>query len=1027
MPAPSQPSAPLTLAARRRITEAVTRFDRACRTGSRPRIEDLLGGDAETGERRELLRALLEVELFYRTQAGEAIHLDDYCARFSEQTDLVHEVFAAQADDAARPSGEEPWPHTVGPQGVAPEPAGTDRNLLFAVLALQADLIDREQFVQACTLWASRKDRPLAALLVEQGWLSAEDCADVERLLARKLKRHHGDAHASLAEAAGIAERRALASVGDAEVERSLSGLAGLEGPVLEASDDRAGRHLLFEAIGQVGMGVVRRGHDPELRRDLAVKLLLPEYRGNTGLDRRFVEEAQVGGQLQHPGIVPVYEMGRTAEGLPFFTMKLIKGQTLASLLDGRSDPAQDLSRYLGIFEQVCQALAYAHSRGVIHRDLKPRNVMVGAFGEVQVMDWGLAKVLGRRDPEGTLVGTVISTNRTAPSDSTGPGEGRTGVVGTPEYMAPEQARAEEDQVDERADVFGLGGILCVILTGQPPHAARDRDDALWRAAAGDLSEAFSRLESWPAEAELVALARACLAPRRQDRPRHAGEVAQRLAAYLAGVQERLRKAELQRAAAEARAEEEAQTRRVAEAKATVERRARRLTASLAAVLLLAGSAAAWWLGEHWRSQSEANDRVRRALHRGEVLLETGWDQLDLTILQEARIEIDKVHQDALRQDAETKAAIDAFLSKADTRRQQAKENLAQFEVLIEPRSLRGYRWEVEAEPGLRSLIAQHPKNSELYFYLGWALGDQGKLAASESAYCQAINLKPEYAVAWNNLGIRLRQQGKWREAEGAYRRATDLKPGYTLAWSNLGSLLRRQKKWKGAEKAYRKAVEIKPDYDWAHYYLASTLTDQARFKEALESLEKCQALVPKGGDRWSDVRAQIDRCRRLMELQKGTEKVPGATPRDFPELCMFTKRYAAAAGAFSAMLSPPSGRPKTLAVIRYDAACCAALAGCGKGPDVDQVDDKARTRWRQQALKWLRDNLEQRKQSLTDGGIWARNDCQEELRHWKSDGDLAGVRDPQLLDRLNDNERKDWRQFWEEVEALLLKVAPKI
>jgi len=156
--------------------------------------------------------------------------------------------------------------------------------------------------------------------------------------------------------------------------------------------------------------------------------------------------------------------------------MKLIKGRTLADLLKERSSPGVDLGRWLGIFEHVCQTVAYAHSRGVIHRDLKPSNVMVGAFGEVQVMDWGLAKILARPEqvnPEQTTAGTVIRTTR---EDSTAEEDRRTGVVGTPAYMAPEQARGEA--ADERADVFGLGGILCVILTGQPPHAGREESSA---------------------------------------------------------------------------------------------------------------------------------------------------------------------------------------------------------------------------------------------------------------------------------------------------------------------------------------------------------------------------------------------------------------------------------------------------------------------------------------------------------------------------------------------------------------------
>ena len=163
------------------------------------------------------------------------------------------------------------------------------------------------------------------------------------------------------------------------------------------ASHRRLGTPSATRFLGEVargGMGAILKGRDTDLGRDLAVKVLLEKHRDNPGLIRRFIEEAQIGGQLQHPGIVPVYELGCFDDRRPFFTMKLVKGHTLAALLEARRDRAHDRPRFLAIFEAICQTMAYAHARGVIHRDLKPHNVMVGSFGEVQVMDWGLAKVM---------------------------------------------------------------------------------------------------------------------------------------------------------------------------------------------------------------------------------------------------------------------------------------------------------------------------------------------------------------------------------------------------------------------------------------------------------------------------------------------------------------------------------------------------------------------------------------------------------------------------------------------------------
>ena len=200
-------------------------------------------------------------------------------------------------------------------------------------------------------------------------------------------------------------------------------------------------RYQILGEIDRGGMGAILKGRDTDLGRDLAVKVLLEKHRDNLGLVRRFVEEAQIGGQLQHPGIVPVYELGCFDDHRPYFTMKLVKGRTLAAMLEARQNLAHDRPRFLSVFEVVCQTMAYAHARGVIHRDLKPGNVMVGSFGEVQVMDWGLAKVLRTgllsdvASPEHereTIVQTARSDSETHASHSGA-------VLGTPSYMPPEQ------------------------------------------------------------------------------------------------------------------------------------------------------------------------------------------------------------------------------------------------------------------------------------------------------------------------------------------------------------------------------------------------------------------------------------------------------------------------------------------------------------------------------------------------------------------------------------------------------------
>jgi serine/threonine-protein kinase len=401
------------------------------------------------------------------------------------------------------------------------------------------------------------------------------------------------------------------------------------------------GSYRALEQLGEGGRGIVYRVNDPELNRPLAVKVLRPELREEPDAARRFLEEAQVMGQLQHPGIVPVHAVGQLADGRPYFAMKLVEGRTLAQLLALRPAPAHELPRFLVLFQQVCQAVAYAHSRGVIHRDLKPANIMVGAFAEVQVMDWGLAKVLASRErqrPEwASRERAEAPTIRTVRTEAVGQSSEDGLVVGTFAYMAPEQARGRIDELDCRADVFGLGAILHEVLTGEPLYTGAAAWELRLKAAAGDLSEAFARLDRCGADAGLVALARDCLAPARERRPRDAGVVAERLEGYLAEVQERLRRAEVQKAAAEARA---------AEARATVraERRARRLTVGLAVAMLavvVSLTVLGFWLHRQQAEEARQAEALRRevgALLTQAVRLRKGAHFLDSReLLEQAR------------------------------------------------------------------------------------------------------------------------------------------------------------------------------------------------------------------------------------------------------------------------------------------------------------------------------------------------------------------------------------------------------
>src|SRR5262249_52967225 len=198
----------------------------------------------------------------------------------------------------------------------------------------------------------------------------------------------------------------------------------------------------LIGEIGRGGMGVVFRARDAALDRDVAVKLLSERYPPDSPHAQRFLSEARITGQLQHPGIPAVHQVGALADGRPFLAMKLIKGSTLEAILKHRTDPSADHGRMLAIFEAVCQAVGYAHAHRVIHRDLKPANVMVGAFGEVQVMDWGLAKVLSEETPATTDARAAEQTRawtQVSPTPEVGAHTQAGSLVGTPAFIAPEQ------------------------------------------------------------------------------------------------------------------------------------------------------------------------------------------------------------------------------------------------------------------------------------------------------------------------------------------------------------------------------------------------------------------------------------------------------------------------------------------------------------------------------------------------------------------------------------------------------------
>ncbi|QEL18939.1 serine/threonine-protein kinase [Limnoglobus roseus] len=370
------------------------------------------------------------------------------------------------------------------------------------------------------------------------------------------------------------------------------------------------GDYELREEIARGGMGVVHRAYDRRFGREVAIKSVHTHLQHDRQVVQRFLSEAKITARLEHPGVPPIHDLGTLPDGRPFLAMKLIHGRTLTDILAERSD--QDLGSLLGTFEKICQAVAFAHRRGIIHRDLKPANVMVGEFGEVQVMDWGIAKDRKGEADDRTELTTAreIAATETQTQDGT--------VIGTPAFIPPEQARGETDAVTERSDVFGLGAILCVILTGQPPFVGTGAFNTVKLAAAGNLSDAFTRLDRCDADPELISLAKLCLTAKPEDRLADGEEVAHAIAGYRAGVEEKLRAVEVEKAQAAVKAAELRKRRRIAYA----------LALSVLAFLGLSAGGA-WWANRQ-ATIREAEQIVREGATRGAI--ESALSQADAAI-----------------------------------------------------------------------------------------------------------------------------------------------------------------------------------------------------------------------------------------------------------------------------------------------------------------------------------------------------------------------------------------------------------
>ena len=803
-----------------------------------------------------------------------------------------------------------------------PTPPMADLNLLVGILALQMDFISRDALIAAMNAWVLDKAKPLGQILLQQGALTADTQALLEALVQKHLQLHDNAPHKSLLSVSSLDAplRQQLEQLGDPDLCPSLAlllassaaapdfdaALTPLTSPPAtarplsgSAPTAREQRFRILRPHAKGGLGAVFVAYDEELHREVALKEIQNRYVGHQESRARFLLEAEITGGLEHPGIVPVYGLGRYADGRPYYAMRLVKGQSLREAIQhfheaegaGRDAGERTLAlrQLLGRFVAVCNALAYAHSRGVVHRDVKPDNILLGPFGETLVVDWGLAKVVGR-GPEETH--DAEATLRPPSAESLDPT--RVGAhYGTPAYMSPEQAEGHADRVGPASDIYSLGATLYTLLVGRPPIEGSDLHAVLGKARAGDWLPPRQRDRTIPAS--LDAVCRKAMARKPEERYPTALALAADIEHWLADEP--------------VSAYREPRMARVGRWM----RRHKPLTAAVAAMVLavlLLGSGGAWWLT---RQQARQRRGVETALAEvAQLQQQARWAEARAVLEQtESRLgEIGSQHLrgrlEQARRELELVARLDAIrLNRVTLVEGQFDTAMADREYAVAFRE--AGLGEVGEDP---AAVAARVVNSAVIGVLVATLDDWAdcatgarrnwvlevarkadpdpwrdrvrdpavwrdadaltRLAGEERAAVQSPQLLAAVGMNLTRLGgnaeplLRAAQErhpsdfwvnftlgnvlskDKPGEAVGYYRAALALRPGTSAVYNNLGNALSDLHRLDEAVVAYQKAIALDPNYAYPHNGLGSALYDLHRLEEAVAEYQKAIALDPK-------------------------------------------------------------------------------------------------------------------------------------------------------------------------------------
>jgi serine/threonine-protein kinase len=722
------------------------------------------------------------------------------------------------------------------------------RNLLVGLLALKNGLVTERELVGALEAWRADRSRSLLDHLAAQDQVTDLVRTQLEALAAAHVRDHNGDLEQSLAAVpTSVLAIETLAALEDSDLgatidhveedpttrhdETSPGAIGALADP--GARDGSRFRALRLHAYG--ALGAVYLAIDSELNREVALKQIRDHHADDPASRQRFIQEAEITGGLEHPGVVPVYGLGTHKDGRPYYAMRFIRGETLKAGIDRfhndstlKQDPGRrslELRTLLRRFTDVCNAIEYAHSRGVVHRDIKPSNIIVGKHGETLVVDWGLAKALGGRESAGAtgehaLVPSVLGSTETMPGS----------VQGTPAYMSPEQAHGDLDRVGPRSDIYSLGATLYHLLSGRPPFVGSNVSEVLKDVQRGNFERPRHHEPSIDKALDTVCLK--AMAVRPEDRYDSCRALSEDLDRWMAD-------------------EPVTAWREPFSRRAVRWGRRHRTAVTAAVVALLAGvfglSAV---LAIQTRTNFElesANNRVRDSVDR--MLTEVGAVELaDVPMMEPVRARLLRAALGFYEDFLDRKRGSRRWLRDAV----KVQLNLAQVQDLLGAG--------VDAEQSYRKVIDRLRPSS----------------LAEE---------RPDLATAWDGLGMVLKKFDRFREAEGALREGLLIREGLAaeqpadpirrgaLAESryHLGTVLARvSKRGPDDERIYREAIEEQKRL------LAETRQHPEQQGKLARFLNNLGILLRDGG-RIDDAQAALDEAKLLLdELITSSPNNPG-------------------------------------------------------------------------------------------------------------------------------------------------------